>query len=226
MSRKNRRTYMSMSDSWHSPVIDALAAGLSSRSRVDSSESASLEQNGSVNVDPLVRVIEGAAGGGSVGTNDFQDSRGTSVELSEHNSRIEAQEMARQPSSAKKENPVKKGIAFVAGPSETVGTNEALARLDQNGDGRLDQAEVKKAIRADESTSTFAALSQYQKPLEPQSKISEGEDLMSSKLFHGDEVKVEKLFDDEHLDQDLYENDYGQTGQSEQAEDQVPDLTS
>jgi len=215
-----------MSDSWHSPVIDALTAGLNNRFRVDSTESASLEQNGPVDVDPLVRAVEGSVGAGSVGKRDFQDRKGTSVELTEHNSRIEAQEIARQPSAVKKEIPVKKGIAIVAGPSETVGTSEALARLDQNGDGRLDQAEVKKAIRADESTSTFAALSQYQKPLEAQSKISDNQDIVSPKLFHGDGVKVEKLFDDEHLDQDLYDDDYETTPQSDQAKEQVPDITS
>ena len=217
---------MSMSDSWHSPVIDALTIGLKNRVRVDSLESVSIEQNSPVAADPSVRLIEDTAAGNSATSDEFQNSDGTSLELAERDSRIEAQEIARQTALSKKEVPVKRGIAVVAGPSETVGTRDALARLDQNGDGRLDQAEVKKAIRADESTSTFAALSQYQKPLEIQNKLSGSEEVSSPKLFDGDDVKVEKLFDDEQLDQDLYENDLDQSGQSNYTEDQKPDIAS
>ena len=99
-------------------------------------------------------------------------------------------------------------MAVVASAAESVGTHDALARLDQNGDGRIDQVEVKKAIRADETTSTFAALSQYQKSPEVHQKLNSSEDLDTTKLFNSDEIKVEKLFDDENLDKDLYQDEY------------------
>jgi hypothetical protein len=59
-----------------------------------------------------------------------------------HNSRIEAQELSGQKSDSKSVTAVKKGIAIVASPTEDIGTEDALVRLDQKGDGRIDQAEV------------------------------------------------------------------------------------
>ena len=59
-----------------------------------------------------------------------------------HNSRIEVQKLSGQKSDSKSDTTVKKGIAIVASPTETVGSKEALVRLDQSGDGRIDQAEV------------------------------------------------------------------------------------
>ena len=157
---------MSMSDFWHSPLIDAAVAGLKNPFRVDFQDSASLEKASPVVADPLVRVIEGATESNFGEKNDFQNQENESLTFIEHNSRIEAQEISRQGPSSRTDNSPSKKIAVVASAAETVGTHDALARLDQNGDGRIDQVEVKKGIRADESTSTFAALSQYQKSLE------------------------------------------------------------
>lgn len=217
---------MSMSDFWHSPPIDTAIAGLNNRPRVDLQDGASPEQSRPVATEPSARVIEGTVGG-SFGENiDFQGQNSDSVAVIEHNSKIEAQEIARQPSALKADAGSKKGIAVVASAAESVGTHDALARLDQNGDGRIDQVEVKKGVRADESTSTFAALSQYQKSPEVYQKLSAAEDLDSTKLFNNDVVKVEKLFDDENLDQDLYQDDYQEPHQQEKTEAPVPDIAS
>ena len=217
---------MSMSDFWHSPPIDTAIAGLNNRPRVDLQDGASPEQSRPVATEPSARVIEGTAGG-SFGENiDFQGQNSDSAPVIEHNSRIEAQEIARQPSALKAGAGSKTGIAVVASAAESVGTHDALARLDQNGDGRIDQVEVKKGVRADESTSTFAALSQYQKSPEVHQKVSATEDLDSTKLFDNEVVKVEKLFDDENLDQDLYQDDYQEPRQQKQTEASVPDIVS
>ena len=222
---ENRRTYMSMSDFWHSPSIDATLADLNNRPRVDVQDGASLEQGSPVVIEPSVRSIEGLAGSRS-GDNNFQDQTTSGFAVVEHNSMIEAQEIARQTPAVKSDIGSKKGMAVVASASESVGTHDALARLDQNGDGRIDQVEVKKGIRADESTSTFAALSQYQKSPEVHQKFSVAEDMDSTKLFNSDELKVEKLFDDEKLDQDLYEDDFEQASQPGHAKEEIPDLAS
>ncbi len=217
---------MSMSDFWHSPPIDTAIAGLNNRPRVDLQDGASPEQSRLVATEPSARVIEGTAGG-SFGENiDFQGQNSDSAAVIEHNSKIEAQEIARQPSALKTGAGSKKGIAVVASAAESVGTYDALARLDQNGDGRIDQVEVKKGVRADESTSTFAALSQYQKSPEVYQKLNAAEDLDSTKLFDSEVVKVEKLFDDENLDQDLYQDDYQEPHQQEKTEAPVPDIAS
>ncbi len=217
---------MSMSDFWHSPPIDTAIAGLNNRPRVDLQDGASPEQSRPVATELSARVIEGTAGG-SFGENiDFQGQNSDSAAVIEHNSKIEAQEIAHQPSALKAGAGSKKEIAVVASAAESVGTHDALARLDQNGDGRIDQVEVKKGVRADESTSTFAALSQYQKSPEVYQKLNAAEDLDSTKLFDSEVVKVEKLFDDENLDQDLYQDDYQEPYQQEKTEAPVPDIVS
>ena len=217
---------MSMSDFWHSPLIDAAVAGLKNPFRVDFQDSASLEKASSVVADPLVRVIEGATESNFGERNDFQNQDNESLSFIEHNSRIEAQEISRQGSSSRTDNSPSKKIAVVASAAETVGTHDALARLDQNGDGRIDQVEVTKGIRADESTSTFAALSQYQKSLEIQQKLSDAEDLDAKKLFNSDEVKVEKLFDDENLEKDLYQDNYEEQPKRDKPEGESVDTAS
>ena len=217
---------MSMSDFWHSPSIDATLAGLNNRQRVDVQDGASLEQSSPVAAEPLVRVLEGAAGSSAGENNNFNDQTGNGLSFVEHNSKIEAQEIARQAPAVKSDIVAKKGMAVVPSASESVGTHDALARLDQNGDGRIDQVEVKKAIRADEATSTFAALSQYQKSPEVHQKFSSSEELDSGKLFNSDEVKVEKLFDDEQLDRDLYQDEYQEPQQQLPSEGVVPDSAS
>jgi hypothetical protein len=214
---------MSMSDFWHSPLIDAAVAGLKNPFRVDFQDSASLEKASPVVADPLIRVIEGATESSFGEKNDFQHQENESLSIIEHNSRIEAQEISRQTSGSRADSSPSKKIAVVASASETVGTHDALARLDQNGDGRIDQVEVKKGIRADESTSTFAALSQYQKSLEIHQKLSEADNLDAKKLFNSDEVKVEKLFDDENLEKDLYQEEYEDQPKRDRPEGEIVD---
>jgi hypothetical protein len=212
-----------MSDFWHSPLIDAAVAGLKNPFRVDFQDSASLEKASPVVAGPLVRVIEGATESNFGEKNDFQNQENESLTFIEHNSRIEAQEISRQASGSRADSSPSKKIAVVASASETVGTHDALARLDQNGDGRIDQVEVKKGIRADESTSTFAALSQYQKSLEIHQKLSDADDLDAKKLFNSDEVKVEKLFDDENLEKDLYQEKYEDQPKRDRPEGEIVD---
>jgi hypothetical protein len=224
--KKNRRTYMSISDLWHSPLIDTAVTGLKNPPRVDLQDSASSGKVKSVESGPLVRVIEGASNASFAEKNSFLDREGDSIEIVEHNSRIEAQDIAQQPAGSKANVSSNKPIAVVASAAETVGTHDALARLDQNGDGRIDQVEVKKGVRADESTSTFAALSQYQKSLEIQYKLSDSEDLDANKLFNGDEIKVEKLFDDENLEKDLYQEEFEEQPKKKQTETVVIDIAS
>ena len=217
---------MSISDLWHSPLIDTAITGLKIPFRVDLQDSASSGKVKPVESGPLVRVIEGASNASFVEKNSFLDLDGDSIEIVEHNSRIEAQDIAQQPAGSKSNVSSNKPIAVVASAAETVGTHDALARLDQNGDGRIDQVEVKKGVRADESTSTFAALSQYQKSLEIQYKLSDSEDLDANKLFNGDEIKVEKLFDDENLEKDLYQEEFEEQPKKKQTETVVIDIAS
>ena len=124
---------MSMSDFWHSPSIDATLAGLNNRQRVDVQDGASLEQSSPVAAEPLVRVLEGAAGSSFGENNNFNDQTGNGLSFVEHNSKIEAQEIARQAPAVKSDIVAKKGMAVVPSASESVGTHDALARLDQNG---------------------------------------------------------------------------------------------
>ncbi|MBT5941913.1 MAG: hypothetical protein HN731_01725 [Rhodospirillaceae bacterium] len=212
---------MSALDLSHSPSIEAVIIGLHSRDRFDLVESETLEDR--------IPVFDTSSYGPSFGESEdvnavefIADSEESVVEyenvitLAAHNSRIEAQEFADPKLNNNSDNPIKKGIAIVASPSEAVGTDDALVRLDQNGDGRINQVEVKKGIRANDESTTFAALSQYQKSLELYQKISEADEYAQSNLFSDEEVKVEKLFDDENLDQDLYQEQPRQQPQDEQ----------
>jgi len=217
---------MSISDLWHSPLIEAAVAGLKSTQRSDSMDGAPSLDLRPVEADPLVRVIEGASRGNFRDKNGFLNSERKSLEVVEHNSKFEAQDISQQPANTKANSSSNKPIAVVASAAETVGTSDALARLDQNGDGRIDQVEVKKGVRADESTSTFAALSQYQKSLEIQYKLSDSADIDANKLFDGDEIKVEKLFDDENLDKDMYQDEYEEPAKQKQPEAEVVDISS
>jgi hypothetical protein len=202
----------------YTPSIEAALIGLDNRPRFDLVESEPLEQNSPAFAESSVRSIEESGGVAYFEDEDTSSSKDRYEDvkaLVEHNSKIEAQEIAGQPAAPTTENHIKKGLAHVASAAETVGTKDALARLDQNGDGRIDQVEVQKGIRADEETSTFAALTQYQKTLEVYQKLSESGDFEQSNLFGGDDVQVEKLFDDENLEKDLYEDGTDQAQQPE-----------
>ncbi len=217
---------MSISDLWHSPLIEATIAGLKNPFRVDLQDSASSEKVKPFEAGPLVRAIEGASDSSFKDKNNFLDHGTDNFEIVEYNSKFEAQDLAQQPAASRANGSSNKPIAMVASAAETVGTHDALARLDQNGDGRIDQVEVKKGVRANESTSTFAALSQYQKSMEYQYKLSNSEDLDANKLFDGDEIKVEKLFDDENLNKDLYQEEYEEQPKQKQPETELVDIAS
>lgn len=93
-------------------------------------------------------------------------------------------------------------VSAQPGPAEVVGTKEALARLDQDKDGRIDQLEVKHAIRAESDSTTYSALSQYRKALEL-NEDGYDEQFDSKKLF--DNVEGDKkLFDDAEVNKKLF----------------------
>jgi hypothetical protein len=160
------------------------------------------------------------SGGQSGFASDRQPSADTPVYI-EHNSKIDAQVMSSESNATKSSTPVKKGLGVVASPAEVVGTVDALVRLDSNGYGRIDQVEIQKGIRASETTSTFAALTQYQKPISAAHKISETEDFMPVKMYDNGEVKVDKVFEDkmfsdERMYQDLYETQHNSSSDEDQ----------
>jgi hypothetical protein len=145
-----------MSDLWHAPLVESTKVMSNERTRFDSLGS---EVVVGVESDKAVRdgrPVEGA--GQSNRPGDLSFSQQKEPMFVEQNTAIQAQELASQDNG---DLVIKRGIAMVASASEAVGAREALARLDQNGDGRIDQVEVQKGQRADEESSTFAALTQY-----------------------------------------------------------------
>ena len=202
---------MSAFDFSHSPSVESVIIGLNSQNRFDLVESASLETITPAYSSPRVDTTEG---GDAESFDDFERSeseKGEFIALIAHNSNLEAQEIAGQKPANSSDTLIKKGLANVASPSAAVGTDEALVRFDQNGDGHIDQTEVQTGIRAEDESSTFAALSQYKKSLELYQKITSEADIVQTDLFEDKEIKVEKMFDDENLDQDLYEDQPQQT---------------
>jgi hypothetical protein len=201
---------VSILDVSQTPAVGLAVAGLDNRNRFDLVKDVSLEQDNLLQVNSSSNVVEEASPSGFFSNKEAfaGESRNSAnfAKLNNKNSNFEAQEIAGKAPEVKIENNIKKGIAVVASAAETVGTNDALARLDQNGDGRIDQIEVKKGMRADEETSTFAALTQYQKSLELMQKLSEMEDLVPAKLFGASTTVVEKLHDGENFDKDLQSN--------------------
>ena len=76
---------------------------------------------------------------------------------------VQAQELARK--TDKSEPTAVEKRSAVASPSEMVGVAEDLVRLDQNGDGRIDQLELRHSLRAEAGDTTYAALSNYRKAM-------------------------------------------------------------
>jgi hypothetical protein len=151
-----------MSDIWHAPLIESTKAMSNERSRFDSLGSEVVVGVGSAKVAQDGRPVEGVEQSNRPGEQSFSQQKEPMFVVQK--TAIQAQEYASQ---VVGDLVVKRGIAMVASASEAVGAREALARLDQNGDGRIDQVEVQKGQRADEESSTFAALTQYK-------NISEG----------------------------------------------------
>lgn len=147
---------MSMSDLWHAPLIESTKIMSNERSRFDSLGSETVVGIGSDKVSQDGRPVEEIGQSNQAGERSFGQQK--EPMFVEQNTAIQAQEYASQEAG---DAVVKRGIAMVASASEAVGAREALARLDQNGDGRIDQVEVQKGQRADEESSTFAALTQY-----------------------------------------------------------------
>jgi hypothetical protein len=151
-----------MSDLWHAPLVESTKVMSNERARFDSLGSEVVVGVGSQKADQDVRAVENVGQSNRPGERSFSQQK--EPMFVEQNTAIQAQEYASQDDG---DLAVKRGIAIVASASEAVGAREALARLDQNGDGRIDQVEVQKGQRADEESSTFAALTQYK-------NISEG----------------------------------------------------
>jgi hypothetical protein len=229
---------MPVSDFLRSPLIEAGVTGLNNRSRVELAENSAVEQTIIKHVDANVRSIESVSGtrfsagnGGFASSDNHNSSMPTYIE---HNSKIDAQlisNLAGAAKSATSPPPVKKGLGLVASPAEVVGTVDALARLDSNGDGRIDQVETQKGVRASADTSTFAALTQYQRPVVVAHKVSEVEDFMPSKVFGGDDVKVDKVFEDKMFDdgrmyQDLYDDQYSSPTQQQENVEESAEVTA
>ena len=153
---------MSMSDLWHAPLVESTKLMSNERARFDSLGSEVVVGVGSKKADQDGRTVENAGQSNRPSEKFFSQQK--EPMFVEQNTAIQAQEYASQDDG---DLAVKRGIAIVASASEAVGAREALARLDQNGDGRIDLVEVQKGQRADEDSSTFAALTQYK-------NISEG----------------------------------------------------
>ena len=153
---------MSMSDIWHAPLIESTKLMSNERARFDSLGSEAVVGVGSQKSDQDGRVVENLGQSNRPGERSYSQQK--EPMFYEQNTAIQAQEYGSQDEG---DLAVKRGIAIVASASEAVGAREALARLDQNGDGRIDQVEVQKGQRAEEESSTFAALTQYK-------NISEG----------------------------------------------------
>lgn len=153
---------MSMSDIWHAPLVESTKLMSNERARFDSLGSEAVVGVGSQKSDQDGRVVENSGQSNRPGERSYSQQK--EPMFYEQNTAIQAQEYGSQDEG---DLAVKRGIAIVASASEAVGAREALARLDQNGDGRIDQVEVQKGQRAEEESSTFAALTQYK-------NISEG----------------------------------------------------
>ena len=153
---------MSMSDIWHAPLVESTKLMSNERARFDSLGSEAVVGIGSQKSDQIGRVVENSGQSNRPGERSYSQQK--EPMFYEQNTAIQAQEYGSQDEG---DLAVKRGIAIVASASEAVGAREALARLDQNGDGRIDQVEVQKGQRAEEESSTFAALTQYK-------NISEG----------------------------------------------------
>jgi hypothetical protein len=151
-----------MSDLWHAPLVESTKVMSTERARFDSLGSEVVVGVGSDKVAQDGRPVEDVGQSNHSGERSFGQQK--EPMFVEQNTVIQAQEFASQDEG---DVVVKRGMAMVASASEAVGAREALARLDQNGDGRIDQVEVQKGQRADEESSTFAALTQYK-------NISEG----------------------------------------------------
>jgi hypothetical protein len=78
------------------------------------------------------------------------------------------------------------------GPAEVAGLPDAVARYDSNGDGRIDQTEMKQVYRAKDERSSYAGLAQPRHPVE-ESKPFFAEDTPSSeaqKLYAGEDIPL------------------------------------
>jgi hypothetical protein len=107
---------------------------------------------------------------------------------------VRAQEIARDNTEEQKAEAERRRAA-VASAAEMIGVEEELVRLDGNRDGRIDQLELKHALRAKGDDTTYAALSHYRKTLgfgaEGEAKADkDGE--QSDKLFAEEIAEAER----------------------------------
>ncbi len=123
-----------------------------------------------------------------------------------------------------------KKIAAVASASEMVGTDEALRRLDQDRDGRIDLLEVQHAFRAEDDGSTYEALSLYRKTVslttDEENAVTEdkklfAEEAATEKVFGEDLAEEHKFFDEEDAETKKIFGDQAEEGEA--AVDGEPD---
>jgi hypothetical protein len=107
---------------------------------------------------------------------------------------VRAQEIAGREADEQKAEAERRRMA-VASAAEMVGVAEELVRLDGNRDGRIDQLELKHALRAKGDDTTYAALSHYQKTLgfgpDSEFRTEKGEE-KSEKMFAEEIAEAEK----------------------------------
>lgn len=78
-----------------------------------------------------------------------------------------AQELGAQQDPPTPPPPVEiKTFSALPGPNVLIGTPDALQRFDGDTDGHINQSEAQRAVLADSGTTTYAALTQYQRALD------------------------------------------------------------
>lgn len=76
------------------------------------------------------------------------------------------------------------------GPAEVYGLPEALARYDSNGDGRIDQTEMRNVVRAKDKDSSYAGLAQPSHPTE--AELEAALQLEQPKKLYADDAKIQE----------------------------------
>ncbi len=194
---------MSESVGYHSPAVylpqtSTLSAHLSLQPVRDRSEN--LVTSSGVETDKLSDLAIGSkveatgAGGENFGKTDYHDDRQSAERQIDRRSEVLAQELARKSHEYGAFVAETRKVAVVASPSEMVGTEDALNRLDQNRDGKIDQMEVKHAYRAEDEGTTYEALSLYRKTVSLTGDPGV-ENSGDKKLFSDEDAQVHKVND-------------------------------
>ncbi len=161
-----------------------------------------------------LRVSEPGASGENFSGSGFSTDHDAKDQPPPPGNKVMAQEIVSRANENEQRLDDKKSISAVPSPSEIVGSPEALTRLDQDRDGHIDQLEVKHAIRAENDSTTYAALSQYRKALNLSTTNSDEQvdtkkmfdDAEGGKKLFDDVGENKKLFDETAEEQKLYDD--------------------